>query len=91
MLPATLAPLPPWLLMAALLGLINAAACFMLFGRHWSRLAWYAVLGILAASLGQVVSTAVPMPHPLLIGDLNVAAASCAGCGVLLVARLTGF
>ena len=85
-----LAPLPPWLLLAGLLGVINAAACFMLFGRHWSRLAWYAVLGILAASLGQVVGSAVQVPQPLLIGDVNVAATSVAAFGVLGFARLTG-
>ncbi len=89
MLPV-LAPLPPWVLMAGLLGAINAAACFMLFGRHWSRLAWYAVLGILAACLGQVVGAAVQAPRPLPIGDLNVAVASAAACGVLVFARLSG-
>ena len=87
MLPVV-APLPPWLLLAGLLGLINAAACFLLFGRHWSRLAWYAVLGILAASLGQVVAATVQAPRPLPIGDVNVAAASLAACGILLFARL---
>lgn len=85
-----LAPLPPWLLLAGLLGVINAAACFMLFGRHWSRLAWYAVLGIVAAGLGQVVGSAVPLPRPLLIGEVNVAVASVAACGVLGFARLSG-
>jgi hypothetical protein len=77
-------------LLAGLLGLINAAACFMLFGRHWSRLAWYAVLGIFAASLGQVVGSAVPLPKPLLIGEVNVAVASVAACSVLLFARFSG-
>jgi hypothetical protein len=75
-LPLAVAPLPPWVLLAGLLGIINAAACFMLFGRHWSRLAWYAVVGIFAASLGQVLGVAVGAPAPLTIGDLNVLAAS---------------
>lgn len=93
MLPAGLAfalPLPPWVLLAALLGLINAAACFMLVGRHWSRLAWYAIIGIFAAALGQVVSTALGAPEPLAIGDLRVVAASLAASGVILSARLSG-
>ena len=85
-----LAPLPPWLLLAGLLGVIKAAACFMLFGRHWSRLAWYAVLGILAAALAQTVGSAFQLPRPLLIGDVNVAVTSLAACGVLGFARLTG-
>jgi hypothetical protein len=93
MLPAGLPyvlPLPPWVLLAVLLGLINAAACFMLVGRHWSRLAWYAVLGIIAASLGQLVSSAIGAPMPLGIGDLNVLAVSVAASGVILSARLSG-
>ena len=89
-LPAVLTPLPPWLILAGLLGVINAAACFMLIGRHLSRLAWYAVLGMFAASLGQVVATAIQAPEPLKIGDLNVMAASVAACSVVLVARLRG-
>lgn len=84
------APLPPWLVLAGLIGVINAAACFMLVGTHWSRLAWYAVLGIFAASLGQVVGTAVHAPEPLKIGDLNVMVASLGACGVVLTARVRG-
>jgi hypothetical protein len=87
---SVLTPLPPWLVLAGLLGVINAAACFMLIGRHASRLAWYAVLGMLAACLGQVVGAAVQAPEPLKIGDLNVLAASAGACSVVLTARLTG-
>jgi uncharacterized membrane protein len=89
-MPALMMPLPPWLVLAGVVGVINAAACFMLIGRHVSRLAWYAVFGMLAASLGQVVGTAIQAPEPLKIGDLNVLAASFGACGVVLVARLRG-
>ena len=85
-----LAPLPPWLVLAALLGIINAAACFMLIGRRLSRLGWYAVLGVFAACLGQVVGVAIQAPQPLMIGDLNVLAASAGTWSVVLAARLTG-
>lgn len=90
MLPAALSPLPPWLVLAGLIGVINAAACFMLMGRHVSRLAWYAVIGMFAAGLGQVVGTAVHAPEPLKIGDLNLLAASAGACTVVLAARLRG-
>jgi hypothetical protein len=89
-MPTSIAPLPPWLVLAGLLGVINAAACFMLIGRDPSRLAWYAVLGLLAASLAQVVATGVRVPQPLEIGDVNVVAASLGACSVLLAARLLG-
>jgi uncharacterized membrane protein len=84
------APLPPWLVLAGLLGVINAAACFMLVGKHWSRVTWYAVLGMFAASIGQVVGSAVQAPEPLKIGDLNVLAASVGACSVVLAARVRG-
>ena len=86
-----LPPVPPWLVLAGLLGVINGAACFMLIGRDASRLAWYAVLGLLAASLGQVVASGVRVvPQPLEIGDVNVLAASVGACGVLVAARVRG-
>ena len=88
--PAALTPLPPWLVLAGILGVINAAACFMLIGRHVSRLAWYAVLGVFAASLGQVVGMAIQAPEPLKIGDVNVLAASLGAWSVVLMARLRG-
>jgi hypothetical protein len=89
-MPLPLSLLPPWLVLAGLLGVINAAACFMLVGRHISRLTWYALLGLFAAGLGQVVGMAASAPNPLAIGDLNVLAASISACAVVLVARLWG-
>jgi uncharacterized membrane protein len=89
-MPTPFAPLPPWLVLAGVLGVINAAACFMLIGRHVTRLAWYAVLGVFAASLGQVVGTAVQVPEPLRIGEVNVLAVSVGSCSVVLLARLRG-
>jgi hypothetical protein len=85
-----LALLPPWLVLASLLGVINAAACFMLVGRHLSRVTWYALLGLFAASLGQVLSTALSAPNPLPIGDLNVLGASLGAWAIVLLARLWG-
>ena len=88
LLPGVLGPLPPWLLLAGLLGIINAAACFMLFGRSISRLAWYTVLGMFASGLAQVIGSALQVPQPLKIGDLNVLAATVGAWAVLLAARL---
>jgi len=82
--------LPPWLVLAGLIGIINGAACFMLVGRDASRLAWYAVVGMFAASLGQVVAAGVRVPQPLEIGDVNVLVASVGACGVLVAARVWG-
>jgi hypothetical protein len=86
--PTSLVPVPPWLVLAGLLGVINAAACFMLIGSHLSRLAWYVVLGVFAAGLGEVVGDALQVPVPLAIGDVNVGAASAGAWVVLLLARV---
>jgi uncharacterized membrane protein len=82
--------LPPWLVLAALLGIINGAASFMLIGRHVGGLAWYVLLGIFAAGLGQVVGTALNVPVPLKIGDVNVLASSAGAWMVLVAARAGG-
>jgi hypothetical protein len=87
---AALAPLPPWLILAGLLGVINAAACFMLVGRHLSRLAWYVVIGVCAAGLGQVVGGAIQAPEPLKIGDVNVLSTSVGAWLVIVGARVGG-
>lgn len=89
-LPLSIGPLPPWLVISGLLGVINAAACFTLVGRDVWHLAWYALVGLLAASLGQVVAMATPFPAPLLIGDVNVLATSLAACALVVMARLRG-
>ena len=79
---------PPWLILAALLGVINAAACFMLIGRRVSHLGWYVVLGAIGSGLGQAVASAAGAPEPLKIGEVNVLPASLAAWFVTLVARL---
>jgi len=85
-----LATLPPWLVLAGLLGVINGAASFMLIGTHLSRLAWYVVLGIFAAGLGQVVGGAESVPAPVKIGDVNLLATSAGAWVVIVAARLGG-
>jgi hypothetical protein len=87
-LPIGMLPVPPWLVLAGLLGVINAAACFMLVGSHLSRLGWYIVLGVLSAALGQVVGESFDVPAAVAIGDVNVVAASAGAWSMLLVARV---
>ena len=89
-MPPGLSAIPPWLVLAIVVGVINAAACFMLVGRRVSRLGWYVGLGALAGGLGQVFGAALQAPEPVKIGELNVLAASVAAWAVVLVARLAG-
>jgi len=85
-----LAAVPPWLIMAGLLGIINAAACFMLVGRRLRRLVWYVSLGVLAAWLGQALGTGLRLPDPVRIGDVHVAAASGGAWAAAMLLRLAG-
>ncbi len=89
-LTSLLTSVPPWLLLAALVGIINAAACFVLVGQRITHLPWYVVLGALAGGLGQVFGSAVQAPSPVEIGELNLLAASAGAWVLLLVARLAG-
>jgi hypothetical protein len=81
---------PPWLALAALLGVVNAGACFMLLGKRLRHVGWYVAIGALAASIGQVVGLAVQAPAPVQIGDLNVLFASAAAWVVLSAAKVAG-
>jgi hypothetical protein len=87
---STLTFLPPWLVLAALLGVVNAAACFLLLGKRIRHLGWYVAIGSLAASVGQVVGLAVQAPAPVQIGDLNVLFVSAAAWIVLSAAKVAG-
>ena len=81
---------PPWLVFASLLGVISAAATYMLVGRRLAHLAWYAIIGLLAANLGQAVASGTSAPNPVSIGDVNVLMACAAASGVVLLARVRG-
>ncbi len=89
-LTSLLANVPPWLLLAALVGVINGAACFVLVGRRILHLPWYALLGALAGGLGQVVGAAMEVPSPIQIGELNLLAASVGAWLLVLLARSAG-
>jgi hypothetical protein len=89
-LTVVLSLLPPWLVLAVPLGVINASAYFMLLGYRVSSLVWYAGLGALAAAAGQVIGKAVQAPAPVQIGELNVLVASASTWIVLTAARIRG-
>lgn len=85
-----LAFLPPWVALAALLGVINGSACFMLLGQRITRLGWYAAIGAPTAALGHVFGAATQAPAPVLIGEVNVVTASLATWIILSAAWAAG-
>jgi hypothetical protein len=86
-----LAPVPPWLVLAGLVGVINAAACFVLVGRHVSHLGWYVVLGALAAGLGQVFGAALQAPEPVATSGARIRLQVPAAPQPFETARAEGF
>ncbi len=87
---AILSFVPPWFILTSLLGVLNGAACFVLIGRRVVYLAWYVVLGALAAAIGQVAAEGIALPAPIQIGEVNLLAASLAAWLVVAGARLKG-
>ena len=47
----TLAPLPPGLFLAIILGTLYGALCHLVFGRHWLRLTLFVLVGIAGCAL----------------------------------------
>ena len=86
---SSVALVPPWFVLAALLGAINGAAAFTLLGQRLVRLPAYVVLGVLAAGVGQVLAMALRAPAPVQIGEVNLAVASATAWAVLAAARVT--
>ena len=81
--------LPPWTVLAALVGLTSAAAFYVVAGRGFRSLPTYLVLGLLVAPLCQVVSAELPLlPAPLMIGEVHLAFVAVGTWSLLTIARL---
>jgi hypothetical protein len=90
MLDSMLSLLPPWLLIAPLIGVIHGSLLFMIVGRRPASLPVYLVLGIAAASLMQALQLVPPGPPPFSIGEVHLVTTSLATWGVILASRAAG-
>jgi hypothetical protein len=80
---------PPWLVLAALVGLTSAAAFYVIAGRGFRSLPTYLVLGLAIAPLCQVASSGLPsLPAPLMIGEVHLAFVALGTWSLLTIARL---
>jgi hypothetical protein len=82
--------LPPWLLIAPLIGVIHASLLFFIVGRRPTSLPVYLALGIAAASLAQALQLLPPGSPPFSIGEVHLVSTSVAAWGVVLGARAAG-
>ena len=86
---ALVRPLPPWMVLAGLVGLTSGAAFYVVAGRGFLGLPTYLVLGLVVAPFCQSASTGLPLlPPPLMIGEVHLAFIAVATWALLAIARL---
>lgn len=82
--------LPPWAVLAALLGVLHGALFHLFFGPHVSRLPIQVLLGLAASTAGGLLGTMIP-PAILAIGETNLIATTICAWLALAIARLFRF
>jgi hypothetical protein len=88
--PTFIVYVPPWVVLAALVGLAHGALFHLVFGRRLAVLPRAVLIGLLAGLLGGLIGTMIP-PAIVAIGDTNLIATSAAAWAVLAIARVFRF
>jgi hypothetical protein len=81
--------LPPWILLAALVGVASGALFHLLFSPRLERLPLYVLVGVVSALLVGWVGVQLG-PTPWSIGEAHLLAICGAAWSALAIARLTG-
>ncbi|HZT07929.1 MAG TPA: hypothetical protein VFC51_12935 [Chloroflexota bacterium] len=81
---------PPWALLAALIGVLHGALFHLIFGVRLRQLPFAILIGVLAGTIGAVIGTMIP-PAILEIGDTNLIATTTGAWVALGIARLFRF
>jgi hypothetical protein len=81
---------PPWVVLAALIGLLHGALFHLLLGQRLGQLPRHITLGLAAGLLGGMVGIMIP-PAVLAIGDTNLIATSAFAWIALGIARVFRF
>src|SRR6476660_2523490 len=80
---------PPWVTFSVLLGIVGAAAFFVIFGRGFRSLPTYLALGMIVAPVFQALGAGPPRwPAPLTIGEVDLVVVELGTWGMLTIARL---
>ena len=84
---STIILIPPWVVLAALLGVMHAALFHLLFGNRIRRLPLVVVIGFIASLGGGFLGTMIP-PAVLSIGETNLIATGLCAWAALGLGRL---
>ncbi len=90
MQPTLIVYIPPWVVLAALIGLLHGALFHLLFGQRLSHLPRQITLGLVAGLFGGLVGIMIP-PAMLAIGDTNLIATTASAWTALGIARVFRF
>ena len=82
--------LPPWVVLAALLGIMHGALFQLLFGQRMRQLATALLFGLAGSILGGLVGTMIP-PAIFMIGETNLIATTLAAWAGIGIAHLLRF
>lgn len=83
-----LRPLPPWLLVALLAGVMAASSFYLVAGRRLRSLPTYLILGLAAAPLWHMLDVALQLPGlPLTLGEVDLGTVVLGTWLVLAIAR----
>lgn len=79
---------PPWLVISALVGIVSAAAFFVVAGRGLRSLPTYLLLGLAVAPLCQAFGAGLPVyPSVLAVGEVHLGVVAFGTWGFLAIAR----
>jgi hypothetical protein len=81
---------PPWVVLAALLGLLHGAIFHLLLGQRLSHLPRQLAIGLVGSLTGGLIGIMIP-PAMLAIGDTNLIATTATAWAVLGIARVFRF
>ena len=88
--PQIIGLVPPWALLAALIGVMHGALFHLVAGQQVRQLPLQILVGLCAGILGGFIGTMIP-PAILEIGDTNLISTSVAPWALLAIARLFRF
>jgi hypothetical protein len=88
--PTLIVYIPPWVVLAALVGLLHGALFHLLLGQRLGHLPRQLAIGLVAGLLGGLVGIMIP-PAVLAIGDTNVIATTATAWAALGIARVFRF
>ena len=80
---------PPWALLSAMVGLVCAAAFFVVAASGFRSLPAYLFIGLITGPAAQLLGFSLPLPSPpLSIGEVHLPLVAGATWLVLAIARL---